>query len=54
MLNVYDGELNMPGMDEKYSVEDVKFMEIMSQKMYQREDRHYEAPLPLKIRHHFF
>lgn len=31
-----DSEIHMPGMDEKYSVEDAKFMEIMSQAMYQR------------------
>ena len=50
MLNVHDAELTMPGMDEKYSVEDMRFMEIMSQTMHQREDRHYEAPLPLKTK----
>lgn len=48
-----DSEVLMPGMDDKYSVEDVKFMEIMSQAMYQREDGHYEAPLPLKNRAQF-
>lgn len=48
ILNVHDGDLSMPGMDEKYSVEDMKFMDIMSQRMHQREDRHYEAPLPQK------
>lgn len=48
MLDLDEDSMIRHGMDDKYSVEDVKFMEIMSDKMYQREDGHYEVPLPLK------
>lgn len=43
-----DAHMVMPGMDEKYSREDTKFMEIMSENMFQRDDGHYEVALPLK------
>ena len=38
----------LPGMEDSYSADDVKFMKIMSTQTTQRNDRHYEAPLPLK------
>ena len=34
--------------DKKMSHEDQKFMKLMEEKMHQREDGHFEAPLPLK------
>ena len=39
---------DMPGMSSEYSAEDVRFMDVMSTRMFQRTDKHYEAPLPLK------
>ncbi len=47
MLDMDVAEVNVLGMYEKYSAEDVKFMDIMSQRMYQRDDGYYEAPLLL-------
>lgn len=41
-------EVILPGMDERYSAEDIRFLDIMSGRMFQREDKHYESPLPLK------
>ena len=43
----------MKHMDDKYSAEDVNFMQIMSTQMFQRSDKHYEAPLPLKCEDDF-
>lgn len=48
MVDVEHADATLPWIDEKYSAEDVKFIEIMSTKMFQRDDKHYEAPLPLK------
>ena len=43
----------MQCMDDKYSAEDVQFMQNMSTKMFQRSDKQYEAPLPLKCEDDF-
>ena len=37
-----------PDVDKKMSYEDQKFLNLMEKKMHQREDGHFEAPLPLK------
>lgn len=34
-------EVIMPGMDERYSAEDIRFLDIMSGRMFRREDKHY-------------
>lgn len=34
--------------ETKYSADDVKFIDILDQHMYQREDGYYECPLPFK------
>ena len=34
---------DMPGMSGKYSPEDVRFMNLMSTRMFQRTDKYYEA-----------
>ena len=48
MVDADDNKMTMHEMYDKYSVEDVQFMRIMSEKMFQRDDRHYEALLPMK------
>ena len=34
--------------DDKFSMEDLKFLDIMNLKMHQCSDQHYESPLPFK------
>ena len=48
MVDVDDNKMTMDEMNDKFGVEDVQFARIMSEKMFQRDDRHYEAPLPMK------
>lgn len=41
---VLDGEetkVVMPGVDERYSAEDIRFLDIMSGRMFRREYKHY-------------
>ncbi|XP_043205364.1 uncharacterized protein LOC122372337 [Amphibalanus amphitrite] len=48
IARMMDTDFQEPDVDKKMSYEDQKFLNLMDEKMHQREDGHFEAPLPLK------
>ena len=48
IARMLDADFQDMKTDDKMSHEDHKFMNLMEEKMHQREDGHFEAPLPLK------